>query len=254
MGMLAIGRTGLLCAALSSAVGCTGLLTPDLSFSPFDEDAGCPAEAPTPAHASTSTTGGCPSWTCDPGWADCGGGPCSANLAADPQQCGDCGNACAGGTCVMGSCQRVDTLAANLSAPAALALDSAAVYWIDQPSGATLLERVSLGGGDVQSLTRLPGPVLGLAVDGTGIYCLAQTGSGDSSEVAFVPPPSTAASPRPLPFAEAASSTLQTSLAVGGGRCGGSTVSRRTTTPMGALRCRRLSCKRRRPPSTSNPS
>jgi|HubBroStandDraft_4_1064222.scaffolds.fasta_scaffold87358_1 hypothetical protein len=151
-----------------------------------------PSQGPAPSHAITvSDDAGCSSWSCEPGWVDCGGGACSVDVLTDPHQCGDCGNSCPEGTCSMGSCGPVDVLATNLSWAGAVAVDSASVYFVDTTPlllvdstlylGGSLLVRTALDGGGAQLLASIPGSVSGLAVDATGFYYLA------GSEVVLVP-------------------------------------------------------------------
>jgi hypothetical protein len=167
-----------------TALGLSALVCCSLNFgSSSSSDQGCsavcfaPAQGPAPEHATSTTTGGCTTWACDPGWTDCGGGACSTDVTTDPKNCGDCGNVCANGTCAMGSCQPVDTLASGISQPGNVVVDSANVYFAAQnPADASnvAIESVPLGGGATQIVAVIQGPIEGFAADDSGVYTMAE--------------------------------------------------------------------------------
>ena len=89
------------------------------------------------------------------------------NLACDPDNCGDCGHDCAGGSALTGQCRPV-TLASNESGPGGLAVDDAGIYWVDNASGEVRV--IALDGGGLGTLaTGQAGPV-GIAVTPTHVY------------------------------------------------------------------------------------
>jgi hypothetical protein len=137
----------------------------------------CPPQGTPPAHSTAYVSGGCPGWSCDPGWADCGQGACGTDLTRDPKNCGDCGNVCPG-TCAMGSCQHIDVLRSDLSLPGPVVVDSTNAYFVDQPDGGTLVESVPLSGGDATQLDAFGNTIVLLAVDDSGLYCAAEGATG----------------------------------------------------------------------------
>ncbi len=166
-----------------TALGLSGLVCCSLNFgSSSSSDQGCsaaclaPAQGPAPEHATTTTTGGCTTWACDPDWTDCGGGACSTDVTTDPRNCGDCGNVCANGMCVMGSCQRVDTLVSGISSPGSVVVDSTHAYVVaqDLTNSSNVIERIPLGGGATQFVAVIPGLIAGFAADDSGVYCMAE--------------------------------------------------------------------------------
>ncbi|MGH7736123.1 MAG: hypothetical protein ACREOE_21085, partial [Gemmatimonadales bacterium] len=124
---------------------------------------------------------------CNPGWGECGGGACTTDLTADSDNCGDCGNACGSGTCAMGSCQRVDMLAKDLTSPGQVVVNSSHVYFADQHTTPILgqysylscvVASVPLSGGSVQRVAVFAGGCPALAADTNELYGLTQDAPG----------------------------------------------------------------------------
>ena len=69
--------------------------------------------------------------SCDTGWAECDqDGGCTANVGADPNNCGTCGAQC-DGACVDGACRpAAETLAGGVYLPQGIAADGTNVYWM----------------------------------------------------------------------------------------------------------------------------
>lgn len=66
----------------------------------------CLNACPTPPHAMAACTGTC-TFDCKPGWADCNGAEfdgCETRLEDDPDNCGQCGQACLVGGCIASQC------------------------------------------------------------------------------------------------------------------------------------------------------
>jgi hypothetical protein len=103
---------------------------------------------------------------CMPPQASCGG--VCVDTSSDPANCGRCGHGCQGGACSAGACQPV-TL--STQGGAAIAVDSANVYWTN--SGLGTVTQLPVGGG--MPITLAAGQVnpYDLTSDGTSVYFLA---------------------------------------------------------------------------------
>ena len=90
-------------------------------------------------HASTFCgSAGCEIVQCDSGWGDCNRAEddgCEANIRADLNHCGTCGNACATGSCSRGSCLVLETLAPGGPGIHSVAVSEEFVYWTEVGSG-----------------------------------------------------------------------------------------------------------------------
>lgn len=118
--------------------------------------------------------------------AACGGdGKCTTSTDTDPKHCGACNHDCAGGSCVGGMCQPV-ALQANVDAPAAIAVNSTAVFWL-QAQATRKCPKSGCGGSPTMlSQATEVGTMLGprqIVADEDNVYWLARTDGGPIAQV-----------------------------------------------------------------------
>jgi len=78
----------------------------------------------------------------------------------------------------MGSCQPITILVDDLNGPGLVVVDGDYVWFTDaDTTGETTLERVPVGGGDVDLLATVPESCMGLGHDITGLYCMTNDGT-----------------------------------------------------------------------------
>jgi hypothetical protein len=99
-------------------------------------------------------------WSCDEGWATCGGSPCSIDLLHDPRNCGQCGSACPSDACwdyaPWGGVCPPTTIAAGLGIVNGLAVHgaSATPYWTRFLGGR--VDVMTTADGGVHSIASVP--------------------------------------------------------------------------------------------------
>ena len=111
----------------------------------LDDAMGC-----TQGAAGSGGSSACESGECVGGCMDCDGTPsdCETDTNTDPDNCGECGHSCQGGTCSGGNCQAV-VLAPNQKTPWGIAADTESVFWLVEGSSADdgSVFSVPVGGG-----------------------------------------------------------------------------------------------------------
>lgn len=129
---------------------------------------------------------------CNTGYAHCVGQieDCETHVASDPENCGNCGVSCNGGTCTNGVCDvdggtGPEAIVTGLDGPTALTTDGVEIFFVDDG----VLSRADVDGTSPTPLAFGVGVVGNIETDGTYVYWSgtwsnesADAGSGDSGD------------------------------------------------------------------------
>jgi hypothetical protein len=116
--------------------------------------------------------------TCNTGFGDCDGvaaNGCEASLAADSNNCGQCGRDCRGGTCTDGTCPPA-VLAQTGDGPYGMTIDATTIYWASHSSSSIwACEKTGcpLGARKVATAT---GTTFFVSSDATNVYFNSNSG------------------------------------------------------------------------------
>jgi hypothetical protein len=120
-----------------------------------------------PENATVSCSNGTCQYTCENGYAACGGSAsngCTTDLSTDVNNCGRCGHACGAGGCSDGVCQAWTILSGNdVGILGDLAADANYVYWTtwDGVSSTGSLRQAPVAGGSGSYVTLASGIYFG---------------------------------------------------------------------------------------------
>jgi hypothetical protein len=96
-------------------------------------------------------------------------GDACVDVQSDPAHCGMCGRACAMGGCVAGACDPSwSPVVSKGTAPIALAVDGASVYWLESDAGTVM--KAPKGGGAAVALATGQAAPFDLALDASNVY------------------------------------------------------------------------------------
>jgi hypothetical protein len=111
---------------------------------------------------------------------DASGGPCTADVSKDPDNCGRCGHSCRGAECADGACTPT-VLASGLSGPQGIVVNRATVFFSIYRG--TTIDSCPLGGCNGAPTTfasTTVGPA-SLALDAKSIYWASEGAGGDGA-------------------------------------------------------------------------
>jgi hypothetical protein len=133
-------------------------------------------------------SGPCGTGACGGSCADCDGvsvNGCETDLSNDPLHCGSCGRGCDGYACQGGACE-VRVLVSDAHVPWDLAVDDAAVYWVEEGSSAGdgRVRKVPNSGGFPQSLAETQATPIAIAIDDECVFWVNFTSGGSVSRIA----------------------------------------------------------------------
>ena len=168
------------CSCPSGTHACGDVCADDLSTATCGTRC---SPCPIPPHGNglTSCDGNGCHFGCDPSFTNCNGG--CIQVEADPGNCGYCGHDCLGGACIAGGCQPV-VLLSGQPLVRFIAVDDDSLYFTTAANGDSMVDKMPLAGGAIQTIVSGAVAPNGIAVDDSFLYFADVQTSGQVRRVA----------------------------------------------------------------------